>query len=112
MPFKKDSKVQTAVDHGTDKSLPKPGSNILLNVIQLKQQIIEFVDGDVDRTVTGDVSYEIRGGLETTIRKNETHKVLKNQTIDIAFDAVQTIGKNLTFTVIGVHNAVNIGPHN
>ena len=104
MAFKKNPKITTPHDPGTDKALPKPGSKIPLNVIQLKQQIIEFVDGDVDRTVTGDVDYEVRGRLDTKIIKDEKHTVGQDRTLNV--------GGDQHVTIIGTHNTLQVGPKN
>src|SRR5215470_8937792 len=97
MAFKKNPKITTPVDPGTDKSLPKPGEKIPLNVINLPQQIIEYVNGSVDRTVTGDVTYEVKGNATTKICKDETHTVEEGK-------LSTTVGGECEFTVMKDYN--------
>jgi hypothetical protein len=78
-PFNGSTKVSTPPDPGTDKTLPPTGPNIPLNVINIPQQIIEFVDGDVYRTVTGNVDYEVRKDLKTHVLGNEKHEIEKDE---------------------------------
>jgi hypothetical protein len=110
--FNGNPKVTSPPDPGSDKNLPSTGPQIPLNVIHLKQQIIEFVDGSIYRTVTGNVEYEVRQDLKTTIKGSETHIVNQNHTFTVGQDVNHTIGQNLTSTVVGTHTGTHIGPQN
>jgi hypothetical protein len=112
MPFKKDPKIKTPDDPGSDKKLPVPGPQIPLNVIHLKRQIIEYVDGDIMRTVTGNVDYKVMQDLTTKIEGNDSLTVVKKQTIEVDDSVEHTIGQDFSFTVHGSHNEVHVGPQN
>lgn len=110
MSFKKNPKITTPVDPGTDKSLPKPGEKIPLNVINLPQQIIEYVNGSVDRTVTGDVTYEVKGNATTKICKDETHTVEEGKlSTTVGGECEFTVMKDFHETINGEQFSLNVG---
>ena len=112
MSFKKNPKITTPVDPGTDKSLPKPGEKIPLNVINLPQQIIEYVNGSVDRTVTGDVTYEVKGNATTKICKDETHTVEEGKlSTTVGGECEFTVMKDYNQTINGEQYNLNVGDH-
>src|SRR5690349_12903257 len=110
--FNKDPKIKTQDDPGTDHKLPSPGPHIPLNKPLLQKQVIEYVGGDAQRTITGNVEYEVQKDLTTSIKGHENRTVEKKQTLEMNDDVEQTIGKDLNFTVHGTENSMNIGPQN
>jgi hypothetical protein len=104
MPFKKDPKIKTTIDPGTDKVLPPRGPQIPLNIGALQKQEVAFVGGDLGSTVTGDATYKVSGDLETSVMSNEKHTIAMDRQLNVAGDQ--------NATVVGTHNVLQIGPKN
>src|SRR5215510_6278035 len=112
MSFKKNPKITTPADPGTDKTLPKPGANIPLNVIHLKKQSIEYVNGSADQTVVEDVTYEVKGNATTKICKDETHTVEEGKlSTTVGGECEFTVMKDYNQTINGEQFNLNVGDH-